>query len=189
MKFLYAFALLFCSVYSFGQDKGVLAGNLALSGARIAYVNTDTLEAKYDMLVAMREVFKTRQAKMEEELQRSYQQMQDDASDVQKKAAANTLTQAEYEAAEKRLLGKQKTLEAMKESMTDKLTKDQEAFNYDLKARLNKFLEDYNNTKHYDCILAYTYTGSTVLYIDKRLDITDDVVKGMNDASWKDTNK
>ena len=91
MKFLYAFALLFCSVYSFGQDKGVLAGNLALSGARIAYVNTDTLEVKYDMLVSMREVFKTRQAKMEEELQRSYQQMQDDASDVQKKAAANTL--------------------------------------------------------------------------------------------------
>src|SRR5258708_3619036 len=74
-----------------------------ISGAKIAYVNLDTLEAKYELLKAKREDFKHRQEQMESELQRSYQQMQSDAQEVQKKAEANTLTQSEYESAQKRL--------------------------------------------------------------------------------------
>lgn len=155
---------------------------------KIAYVNTDTLEAKYEVLKAKREDFKRRQDQMESELQRSYQQMQTDAQEVQKKAEANTLTQAEYEAAQKRLYQMQKSLESRKQSLTDQLMKDQDEFNRDLKTKLDAFLEEYNKTKNYDYILSYSYTGSPLLYVNKQLDITKDVVDGMN-AAAKDEKK
>ncbi len=151
-----------------------------VSGAKVAYVNLDSLEAKYELLKSRREDFKHRQEQMESELQRSYQQMQSDAQQVQKKAEANTLSQAEYEAAQKRLNQMQQSLQTRKESLTEQLMKEQEEFNKDLKTRLDAFLEDYNKTRHYDYILSYSYAGSSLLYVNKQLDITKDVVDGMN---------
>jgi Skp family chaperone for outer membrane proteins len=83
----------------------------ATGGATIAYVNIDSLESKYELLKSKREEFRRKQAQMESELQRSYGQMQNDANEVQKKMQANTLTQSEYEAAQKRLMQMQQTLD------------------------------------------------------------------------------
>src|SRR5207237_1386016 len=103
--------------------------------SKLAYINIDTLEAKYELLKTKREEFKKRQGEMENELQLSYSQMQNDANEVQKKAQANTLTQSEYEAAQKRLMQMQKSLETRKQSLTEQLMKEQEDFNKDLKTR------------------------------------------------------
>lgn len=159
-----------------------ITAGVAASG-KIAYVNIDTLEAKYELLKSKREDFKHRQEQMESELQRSYQQMQTDAQEVNKKAQANTLTQAEYEAAQKRLNQMQESLQSRKESLTEQLMKEQEGFNKDLKTRLDAFLEEYNKSRHYDYILSYSYAGSSLLYVNKQLDITQDVVDGMNASS------
>ncbi len=161
----------------------------APSPNKIAYVNIDTLEAKYELLKTKREDFKKRQEAMESELQRSYQQMQSDAEQVQKKAEANTLTQSEYESAQKRLYQMQKSLESRKQSLTEQLMKEQEDFNKDLKTRLDAFLDEYNKTRHYDYILSYSYAGSSLLYVNKELDITKDVVDGMNASAPADAGK
>lgn len=156
---------------------------------KVAYVNLDTLEARYELLKTKRQDFKQRQEQMESELQRSYQQMQSDADEVQKKAQANNLTQAEYETAQKRLMQMQQSLETRKQSLTDQLVKEQDDFNKDLKTRLDAFLEEYNKNRHYDYILSYSAAGSSILYANKQLDITKDVVDGMNATSNNDANK
>jgi outer membrane protein len=166
-----------------------MPANGQVPDAKIAYVNMDTLEAKYELLKTKQEDFKRKQEQMENELQRSYQEMQADAREVQKKAEANTLSQAEYEAAQKRLNIKQQTLQTRKESLTDELMKEQEEFNKNLKSRLSNFLDEYNKTKHYDYILSYSYSGSPLLYVNKSLDITGDVVDGMNAAAKNDESK
>jgi len=158
-------------------------------GIKIAYVNIDTLEANYELLKTKRADFRQRQEQMESELQRSYQQMQSDADEVQKKAQANNLTQTEYENAQKRLMQMQQSLETRKQSLTDQLVKEQDEFNKDLKMRLDAFLEEYNKTKHYDYILSYTASGSAILYANKQFEITKDVVDGMNAKAKDDANK
>ncbi len=175
------------------QNNSASAGTatVAPSGGsgKLAYVNIDTLEAKYELLKTKREEFKKRQGEMENELQLSYSEMQNDANEVQKKAQANTLTQSEYEAAQKRLMQMQKSLETRKQSLTDQLMKEQDDFNKDLKTRLDAFIENYNKDKHYDFIFTYTSSGSSLLYVNKALDITKDVVDGMNASSKSDDNK
>lgn len=165
------------------------AGGPAGGANRIAYVNIDTLEAKYEVLKTKRDEFKRRQEQMESELQRSYAQMQSDATEVQKKAQANTLTQAEYEAAQKRLGQMQQSLESRKQSLTEQLMKEQDDFNKNLKSSLDSFLEEYNKTKHFDYVMSYSGSGSALLYVNKQLDITKDVVDGMNEMAKNTGNK
>lgn len=167
-----------------------VATSPAVTGSgKIAYVNVDTLETRYELLKTKREEFKQRQDQMENELQRSYDQMQSDAQEVQKKAQANTLTQSEYEAAQKRLGQMQRSLETRKQALTEQLLKEQNEFNQDLKTRLDAFLTEYNKTKHYDYILSYSASGSSIIYVNKDLDITKDVVGGMNASAKNDANK
>jgi outer membrane protein len=149
-------------------------------GASIAYVNIDSLESNYVLLKTKREEFRRKQEQMNSELQRSYGQMQNDANEVQKKMQANTLTQSEYEAAQKRLMQMQQTLESRKESLGQQLMKEQEDFNADLKKRLDSFLADYNKTHQYDFIMSYSGSGSAILYSNPAHDITKEVVAGMN---------
>jgi len=156
---------------------------------KIAYVNIDSLEANYELLKTKREQFKNRQEQMESELEHSYQQMQSDAAALQKKAEANQLTQSEGEAAQKRLMQMRQSLETRKQALTDQLMKEQDTFNKDLKTRLDAFLEEYNKTHHYDYILSYSATGSSILFVNKELDITKDVVSGMNATSKTEDNK
>src|SRR4051812_28198354 len=156
---------------------------------KIAYVNIDSLEANYELLKAKREQFKTKQEQMEGELEHSYQQMQNDAAALQKKAEANQLTQSEGEAAQKRLMQMRQSLETRKQALTEQLMKEQETFNKDLKTRLDAFLEEFNKTRHYDYILSFSASGSSILYANKQLDITKEVVAGMNASSKSDANK
>jgi outer membrane protein len=192
------FILLASAIFFFGcnapasKNAPTSTGVVSAAGAgtgRIAYVNIDTLEANYELLKSKREQFKSRQEQMEGELERSYQQMQTDAEEVQKKAQANNLTQTEYEAAQKRLMQMRQSLETRKQSLSDQLMKEQDEFNKDLKVRLNAFLDDYNKNKHYDYILSYSDVGSSILYVNKQLDITKDVVDGMNATSKNDANQ
>lgn len=149
------------------------------NGARIAWVNIDTLEANFEYLKRSREAFGLKQQNMERELQGSYQAYQRDGAELQRKAAAGTLTQAEAEAGKKRLAQMEQTLQTRDRTMTQQLAEEQAEFNKDLRKRFDSYFEEYNKDKHYDYILSYTI-GSNIMFADKKLEITQDVIKGMN---------
>lgn len=183
MKKIFTLFILSYSSHAFAQSG---KGQPALPAlARIAYVNIDSLEDKYTYLREKRIQFSAQQEKMESQLKADYSQLEKESEDVQKQADANTLTQTDYEAAEKRLTGMQKAMEDKKQAFTDQLTKDQDEVNADVKGRLDRFLAGYNKTHHYDCILSYSNTGSSILFISKELDITNDVIAGMNKLAEK----
>ncbi|MCD6064496.1 MAG: outer rane chaperone Skp (OmpH) [Flavipsychrobacter sp.] len=153
---------------------------------RIAYVDIDTLEANFTYLKSKREDFQRRQEGMKRELQNSAAQMQRDVQDVQRKAKAGTLTEAEYAAAERRIGQMQQSLQTREAALTEQLLKEQDDFNKDLQTRLDAFLTEYNKDKGYDYILSYSRAGH-ILYRNKELDITEDVIKGMNERTTDTT--
>lgn len=153
---------------------------------RLAYVNIDTLEAHYEYLKMKKADFQQKQESMRAELQRSEQEMQKDIAGYQRKAQAGTLTQAEGEAAERRIIQMQQSLKTREASLTQQLIDEQEDFNTDLHQRLDSFLTEYNKDKHFDYILSYSRSGS-IMYANKELDITKDVIKGMNSIHEKGT--
>lgn len=157
------------------------ATNNVESGARIAYVNIDTLEAKYTYFKEAKDAFDKKQASVEAQLRSSAENLQNEYASFQKKAQAGTLTQADGEAAQKRLGQMQQNLETKRQNLTADLLKEQQEFTEKLQSQLDSFITEYNKDKHYDFILSYAKGGS-ILLANPKLDITDDVLKSMNDA-------
>ena len=120
---------------------------------------------------------------MQNELERSAQQFQTRVSDFQRKVQSNSITQAEGEATQKQLAQMQQSLQLREQALTEQLLKEKDAFNQKLHDDLNAFLEDYNKDKGYDYILSYSQVGSQILLANKALDITADVIEGMNARS------
>jgi outer membrane protein len=149
---------------------------------KIAYVDMDTLEAKYDYLKAKKAELEKKTAALDAEVGKMAQNLQSEYAAFQKKAQAGTLTQAEGEAGQKRLGEMQQNIETRRQTLGAQLMKEQEAFTKDLQSRLDAYLLKYNADKGYDYILSYAKGGS-ILFANKALDITADVIKGMNAES------
>lgn len=158
---------------------------------KIAYVDIDTFEANYEYLKTKREEFNKRQSAMQNELERSAQQFQNRVADFQRKIQANSITQAEGESTQKQLAQMQQSLQLREQALTEQLLKEKDAFNQKLHDDLNDFLEEYNKDKGYDYILSYSEIGSQILLANKDLDITQDVIEGMNERAknMSDTTK
>jgi outer membrane protein len=154
-------------------------------GVRVAYVDIDTFEAHYESLKKKRDEFKSQQANMEAELQRSAQQMQADYTAVMRKQQAGTLTESEAQAAERRLSQMQQSLETRRQAMSTQFQDKLESFNKTLHEDMDAFLADYTKDNHFDYIFSYSRTNAQILYADKGLNITDDVIKGMNERASK----
>jgi outer membrane protein len=164
------------------------SAGVAGGSGKIAYVDIDSLEANYEYLKVKKDEFTRRQNSMKQELQNSAAQMQRDIQDIQRKAKAGTLTEAEYQGAERRIGQMQQSLQTREAALTDQLLREQEEFNKDLQSRLDAFLTEYNKDKGYDYILSYGLGGS-ILYKNPELNITAEVIKGMNETNKVDTTK
>ena len=156
---------------------------------RIAYVNIDTLEANYDYLKNKKKDFEERKKSMSDELARSQKQFQQDYLAAERKAQAGALTQAEYESTGKRLQQMKQSLEAREATLTEKLLAEQDEFNKDLQKKLDDFLAEYNKDKNYDYILSYSKALGFIMLANDQLDITDDVVAGMNELYKQEAGK
>jgi outer membrane protein len=158
-------------------------------GLRVAYVDIDTFEANYESLKSKKAEFAAQQAGMEAELQRSAEQFKADYASLSRRSQAGTISQAEGEAAEKRLIQMQQTLKSREQSMSTQFQEKLEAFNTELHGRMDDFLTDYTKEHHYDYVLSYSRVSPTFLYGNKSLDITRDVIKGMNERAASPNSK
>lgn len=154
------------------------------SNGKIAYVNLDTLEARYEYFRVKKADFEKRTTAMEAEIERLAQSLQNEYAAFQKKAQEGTLTQSEGEAGQRKLGQMQQNMENRRQTLANQLMKEQEEFNKDLQKRLDDYLAQYNADKGYDYILSYV-KGGNILFANKALDITDDVIKGMNEQDNK----
>lgn len=179
--------MLFGLHFSRGEKKTAATGSVtteaAQPGVRVAFVNIDSFEANYIYLKTQREAFNKKQESMSAELERSARQLQANIEEFQQKAQSGSITQTEGEAMEKKLIQMQQSLQLREQSLTEELLREKETFNNKLHEELDAFLTEYNKDKEYDYILSYSRIGSPILYASSILDITADVIYGMNERS------
>jgi outer membrane protein len=68
--------------------------------------------------------------------------------------------------------------------LAESFLSEQTKFNNELNMKLDSFLTEYNSDKKFAYILSYT-KGGFILYKDEALDITKEVVDGMNEKLKK----
>lgn len=147
--------------------------------SRIAYINLDTIDAKYKTFQAKKKEFESREKKINIELENMAKALERDLINVQKKAQAGTLTEAEYKSADSRLANKKQALDKKRNSLGKSLLKDQDEFSKKYTKNLKDLVAEYNKDGQYDYILTHMEGGS-IVYLNEALDVTDDILELLN---------
>lgn len=150
---------------------------------RMAYFDIDSLQEKYDYFKDMSGEMKTKEANVETQLSALQNSFQKRLKELQDKSP--TMTQSEGEAAQREVGEMQQKFEQRKMVMEQELKKHQMDVMTDVRKKIENFLKEYNKEKGYAFILSYE-PGFMLYYRDSVYDITNDVIRGLNDQYKKD---
>ncbi len=148
-------------------------------GAHIAYVNGDTLDAKYEWLKEQKAAIEARMAAAEKTLSIKEEAIMKEAQALQQKFQTGTMTQADAEKQQQVLMQRGQKLEEEKAKMSKSLGEDQKKAFDDLYANVETKLKTLSAQIGYDYILSYS-RGGPILLANDSLDITKQVLELLN---------
>lgn len=149
-----------------------IEGNLS-----VAYVNSDSLLSKYDYFKDISTELEGKRTKLEKEYANRAEGLQKEIENFQRTARNMTMNQAK--AREEDLMVKQQNLYQYQQSLGQQLMQEEAKLNEQLYNAVSDYLKEYSSSNEYHLVLTYT-KGSGVLFADNRLDITTDVIEGLN---------
>jgi outer membrane protein len=148
--------------------------------AVIAYVNIDSLTKNYKFFQDLRELLLQKQQNSEQSLNRKAAAYEKEAMDFQEKIEKHLITQRQAEEMQQKLMSKQQTILKLRETLGMQLAQDEAAMNKQLHDSINSFLNNYNSDGRFKMILSISM-GQNLLYGDESLDITEEVIEGLNE--------
>ena len=144
----------------------------------LAYIELDSLNENITYIKERRKELDAEMKAIEAEHENGYRGLQAQKDNFIKKGAA--VTEEEVQAFQSKLFEQQQQIDNKKQALSQKLNEKNFGIMEDIQKKLKEFLAEYNKDKRYMYILA-TGTGLDYLvYKDATLNITNDVIKGMN---------
>jgi len=170
-------------------DKPSNSNSTAAEGAattsKIAYIDLDSLETQYKYIVEHKDKFEAEKATMEAELKKLESSIQGQYINLKKKVDERTISQEEYEQTGAKIQSMEQNYQQRAQEMSNTFMAKTQEFQLAYRQKIDRFIADFNKDNKYDFILTYQDGGSVVLYANKALDITAEVVKGLNDDYQK----
>lgn len=145
----------------------------------ILFLNSDTLLDQYDYFTEKRNQLDARQEKIRSELSTEKERL--DASIQLYQQQAVGMTDLERQKKEEELMMKQQSLMDRREKLLAQLDDEQAKSTEELFNRLTAFLRTYISDKNVNFVLGYQ-KGGGILFANDSLDITQQVVDGLNKA-------
>lgn len=155
------------------------AENTSVNSKGIAYVELDSVIAHFDMATDKTSELEEKQKNSEAELTAKSQAFDRDVRDYQTKASKGLITRATAAEMEQSLQQQQQNLLALRDQMAYNLNEESVVAQRQILEYINSYLAEYNKTRNYQYILAKQFPGP-VLYSDTTLDITQEVISGLN---------
>lgn len=151
---------------------------------KIVYVNSDSLLAKYEYFKDLQSKMETKGKAAESDLAAKSQAFQREVQQYQQQQ--NTLPADQRAATEQRLARKQQELQAYQQNAGAALQNEQAKEQEVLYDKVAEYLKTYAKGKGYKMVLTYSKGNSAILFADESLDITKEVITGLNEAYKKD---
>jgi len=182
---LIAVAVLYFLHFSSGkspaEESGERAGNgiQGIEDIAIAYINSDSLLNNYEFFKEEAEKLEEKRAELEANYKSRAEGLQREMANFQNQAGNMTMNQAK--AVQEDLRKKQQNLMMYEQSLTQQLMEKEAEINDELYDKVSSFLKDYGSNKDLQLVLTYQ-KGSGVLYANDSLNITNEVIEGLNEA-------
>lgn len=161
-------------------QKPVQVGCDGVKGIKIAFVDIDSLLNNYEFSITINKEMLRKEENMRLTLSEKARDLQQDIDEFQRKLENNVFaTQARAEEEQNRILKKRESYERLSERLASELAAESQKNNVILRDSINSYLKEYNATQGYDLIISRV--GDNLLYANEALDITEEVIKGLND--------
>ena len=141
------------------------------------YVDLDTVLSKYNLAKDYNEEMLRMQTNMESEVKRHENSIQSFANTMQNKLQNNGyLSEASYKSDQEKINNMQANAQRAVASLQSNFENAAMTAHKAVNDSIEAFIKDYNAKKGYDAI----FFKAATLYIDQKLDITEEVVEGLN---------
>ncbi|HDZ40493.1 MAG TPA: OmpH family outer membrane protein [Bacteroidetes bacterium] len=157
-----------------------------MPSGNIAYVEIDSVILNFDMYFDLRDDLMAKQQSSEAELNTRGRQYESGARDYEDKVRKGLVTRATAAQMEQDLLQQQQDLLTLRDQLESQLLEEEQVMNRKILNYIYEFLEEFSADHDYDYILAKSF-GSPLMYANDALNITDEVLKGVNSKYNKDT--
>ena len=168
-----------CNNASPKMDEQPAAGDATATGLKVAYVEVDSLMTQYDFAKDYSVTLQKKSNNARNTLTLKGNALQAAVNNFQQKLNNNGFTSREQAASQQAAIERQqRDLQELQARLENELANETAKFNETLRDSLQSFLKDYNKEKQFSLIL--TKQGDNILLADKKFDITQDVINGLN---------
>jgi outer membrane protein len=152
---------------------------------KIAFINSDTVVKYYDYLKAQQDKLESKSKKLDQEYRNRAMGLQNEIAAYQRNVSSMTLGQVR--ATEEDLGKKQQNLQMYQQSLQQQMMEEEQKLQKELYERVSVFLKQYGEQKGLQAVFKYD-PSSDMMYGGSALDITNEVVAGLNEAYRSENN-
>ena len=155
----------------------------------IVYINLDTLINQYDMYNDLRSELQGKLSAIENDINKQGRALENDIKSFQEKMQKGLLTRSQAESMNNDLAQRDQDLRNLTQQKQMEMAEEESVMFNKVMDAITTYVAEYNKQKQYSLILTTTTATTTVLNGNAGLDITQDILSGLNAEYIKNRNK
>ncbi|MBQ0024797.1 MAG: OmpH family outer membrane protein [Bacteroidales bacterium] len=186
-----AIAALALALFKSPAKKHTAATDLTETSAQagdIVYLRIDTLIMQYDMYSDLRSAFEAKATSVQDDLQKKGRKLESDIKAFENQINKGLLTRSAAEQQQNALQQRQQDLQNLANQKQYELQEEEMVLNNQIMDAIKTFLEGYNEEHNFAAILTTSEATNVVIMGSPALDITQQVVEGLNAEYIKNRN-
>ena len=160
-------------------QQAVQSGELAPAGS-IVYIQMDSLVNQYDMFNDLKSEIEAKVQAIDDDLRKKGNALEKSVQDFQNKLNKGLLTRSQAETQQQELIEREQALRNLTGQKQMEMQEEEAVMVRKVMDAVQTYLNEYNKTHNYALILTTSATTNTVIVGKPSLDITNDVLKGLN---------
>ena len=154
----------------------------------IVYIDLDRILMDYDMANDLRSVVETKVQNIQAEITRRGKKLENEVKSFQEKVNKGLMTRSVAEVQQQKLMQQEQEFNEYGAAKQQEINEEQIVMMNQLADAIKTYLDKYNEEKQYAMIITNN-GGSPVITANPALDITEDVLAGLNDEYIKSKNE
>ena len=163
------------------------ATEVVASKGDIVYIDLDRILMDYDMANDLRAVVETKGQNIQAEITRRGKKLESEVKSFQEKMNKGLMTRSVAEVQQQKLMQQEQEFNEYAAKKQQEMQEEQVVMMNQLGDAIKTFIDKYNAEKQFAMIITNS-GGAPVISADAALDVTDDVLAGLNDEYIKTRN-
>lgn len=167
-------------------DSSDNTGNVTSIGSgSIVYINLDSLVNQFDMYNDLRSELQGKLSAIENDLNKQSRALENDIKSFQEKMQKGLLTRSQAESMNNDLAKRDQELQQFYQQKQMEMAEEESVMYNKVMNAITSYMEEYNKSKQYSLILTTTAATNSVITGNAGLNITQEIITGINNEYIK----